>query len=336
MKNSYKNKKNLPFFVLLLLMLLVFIISASANIEQIEPMILRAGTLATSEGHYCIGLYKLAEKVHEFSDGKITIEVYPDGVLGGERDLLEAVGLGTLDIAVAASAVVSNFSPDFKLFDLPYLVTDRQQVYNFVDGPMGRVLLDTLKPSGIHGLGIWEDGFRQFQNIVKEVVHPEDLKGIKLRVIESTVAQDIWVALGAFPIPMAWPEVFPSLQQGVINAIEIPLTGMYDNKSYEVVDYLSLTGHIYGPAVCAINNDLWESFSDEVKEIFIEAEVYAREEERAWCIEKEATLIQFFKEEGIKVTEVDKNEWKEACTSVYEKYKNVAKPEYIEALTGNK
>lgn len=297
-----------------------------------EKIIIRLGTATEPTSVYNIGADEFARLLNEYTNGKVEVEIYPSGQLGSERDLIEGVSLGTLEMTVGASAPFTNFSEDFKVFDLPYLVTDLEKAYEIMDGEVGQSILATLEPKGIKALGFWENGFRHLTNNKKEMVHPEDAAGMKIRVMESPIHIATWEQLKTIPTPMAWGEVFTALQQNTIDGQENPLVIFYTAKLYEVNKYLSMTSHCYSPSVIIINSDVFNSYPQDVQDAILRAEKEARKFQRETSQRMAVELVEKIKAEGVTITEVDVEEWKEACMPVYEKLKDEIKPELIEAF----
>jgi tripartite ATP-independent transporter DctP family solute receptor len=300
--------------------------------KSLKKITLRMGTVQNVNSNFNKGLNVMADAIKKYSNGNITMKVFPDGQLGAERDMIEGVSLGTIEMCMVSSAPLANFSSDFLLFDLPYLVTNREKAYRVFDGKIGRSILDTLKAKGIYAFSFWENGYRNITNNKKPIVHPADMKGMKIRVMENEVQQATFKALGAFPTPMAWPEVFTALEQGVIDAQENPMVAIASTKIYEIQKYVTLTGHVYTPGVVLINAKLFNSFSKETRKIIRKAEAEARVWERNYSEELDAKLIQELKAKGIVFTKVKKAEWKAAVQPVYAQYKNKINQNFVKAF----
>lgn len=306
----------------------------SANTEQSDKVIvLRAGSTMPKEGNYIKGLEVFKEKVEEYTNNRVEVKIFPNSELGNERDLIEGVALGTIEMCISSTGPLPNISPDFMVFDLPFIIADRKYAYEVMDGDLGNKILGTLEPKGIKALGFWENGFRYITSN-KPIIHPEDAKGLKIRTMENDVHIETFKQLGANPTPMAWSEVFTALQQGTIDAHENAMTTIDTAKIYEVQKYLSLTGHFYSPAVVMINKKLFDSFPKDIQDAILKAEKEARAWERNYCEELDVTLVKAVKDKGMQVTEVDKAEWQKACAGVYEAFKDKINPEYIKVLSG--
>lgn len=317
-----------------IMLAVLFISVASASFAK-DPIVLRIGMTTEIGGHYHSGAVYFKEHVEKYTNGKVRVDIFPSSQLGNERDLVEGVGMGFIEMCVVSTGPLPNFSPDFMIFDLPYIFKDRDEAFKTMDGEVGAEILKSLEPKGIKALGFWENGFRHISNNKKSITHPEDVKGMKIRTMENPIHQASFKTLGATPTPMAWSEVFVALQQGVIDGQENPLVIMYTTKLYEIQKYISLTGHFYSPAVCMISKQIFDSFPIEIQEAIIKAEKEARDYERQFSAKLDEQLVESLKKEGVTIIEVDKEEWKNACTPVYDQFKSQINPKYLEAILGN-
>lgn len=299
-----------------------------------DVIVIRLGTATEPDGHYVRGAKLFEEKVEEYTNGKVDVQIFPSSQLGNERDLIEGLSLGTVEMTVSSTGPLPNFSKDFMVFDLPFIVTDREQAYEVMDGEIGQEILASLEPIGIKALGFWENGFRNLSNGKKEIVTPEDVKGMKIRTMENPIHIATFELLGAIPTPMAWGEVFTALQQGTIDGQENPLVIFNTNKLHEAQKYLSMTGHFYSPAVMMISKAAFDGYPADVQEAIIKAEKEARDWERAYSQQMDAELGTVIAGNGVTITEVDKALWQEACSPIYEKFSDQINPEYIDALLG--
>lgn len=233
-----------------------------------KNIILKAGHAAspTNTGHKAFEF--MAKQLKEKTNGRISMEIFPSAQLGSERELVESIQLGNVDITFVSSAVLGSFNPEFFALDIPFLFKDRASVYRVLDGKIGKDLLNSLDKVGIKGLTYWENGFRQLTNNKKEIHSPSDLAGMKMRVMENEVHLAAWKEIGANPSPLAFGELFTALQQGTFDAQEGPINLFYDMKFNEVQKYISITNHVYSPWPILINPDVYEQFSANDKAIF--------------------------------------------------------------------
>lgn len=279
----------------------------------------KVGTTTAPEGHYVKGLVEMQKLLEEYSNGEMTLDIYPNSQLGNERDMMENVGMGVQEMCLISTGPIPNFVPDFAVLDLPYLFENEDEAYEVLDGEIGTSLLEQLEGQGIYGVGFWENGFREITNDKKEIKVPEDLKGMKIRTMENNVHMETYNALGATSTPMAWSEIFTALQQGTVDGQENPIAIIESAKVYEVQKYVTMTDMLYSPCVLMIAQSTYDGLSDAQKEAFDKAAEEAKTYQRDYSRNYNKDAIATMKEAGVTVTEVDKEVWKEAASVVYDK-----------------
>jgi len=246
-----------------------------------QKLVIKVGHAATESNTGHKGLLRFNELLSAKTDGRITLDIYPNSQLGSERELIESIQLGSVGMAFVSSAPLGNFKKEFFALDLPFAFKDHETVYRVLDGEVGQMLLGSLDDINIKGIGFWENGFRQFSNSKIPVRTPDDLRGIKMRTMENEVHIAAWKELGANPAPLAFGELFTALQQKTFDAQETPINLFYDMKYFEVQKFITKTGHLYSPFVILMNKSVYEGLSDAdkqaVAEAFEEAKRYQRE-----------------------------------------------------------
>jgi tripartite ATP-independent transporter DctP family solute receptor len=281
-------------------------------------MTLKLATVTPTKHAYNDGAREFARLVKEGTNGEVEIKVYPGGQLGkGERELLEGMQMGIIDIAVTSTGPLSNFSPDMGVVDLPFLFLSNEHVDKVLDGPVGRNLLDGLEKANLKGLAFMENGFRNFTNSARPLEKPEDLKGLKFRTMENPVHLASVRSIGAQAVPMSWGEVYTSLQTGVIDGQENPVAIIWVNKMNEVQKYLSLTGHFYSPAPLTMSKRKFDKLKPEWQELFIKAALEAAAFERKVIRDAEIKQVEDLKSWGMDVRTVDKQLFVEAMKPAY-------------------
>lgn len=269
-----------------------------------------------------IALEKLAEIVAAKSKGDLKIEIYPDRQLGEEREMVEGLQLGTVDMAVVSTGPLVAFVPSLGTVDLPFLFKSSDHAYKVLDGEVGQDLLAKFKDRGIVGLAWWENGWRSLTS-KKEVKSPADLKGMKLRTMQNPVHIAAFKELGASPIPMVWGEVFTSLSQGVIDAQENPVTIVYSNSLWEVQKYMTLTRHVYGPHLVLFSQQAWDRLTPAQRTILEESLVEATAYQRQTSARLEAEQLKLLAAKGMIVEEVDITPFQEATANTASAFKNI-------------
>ncbi len=209
-----------------------------------------------------LGWEKFKEELEKNSD-EFEVQIYPNQQVGGDREMTEAVQLGSLTMTSPSSSPLAAFEKDFFILDAPFLFANRAEVFAALDGDMGNQLYAKLPAISLVGLAYWENGFRNLTNSRNEVREPKDVEGLKLRTMENAIHLAAWKAMGANPTPMAFGELFTALQQKTVDGQENPFGQIYDNKFYEVQPYITRTQHVYTPFMVICNAEWWEDLSPE-------------------------------------------------------------------------
>jgi tripartite ATP-independent transporter DctP family solute receptor len=273
------------------------------------------------DSHYGDGGQAFADKMAELSDGSITINLKPAGALGGERDVIEGMQIGTVDLAISSTGPIGNFIPDVYALDFPFLFKGYEQAHEVLDGPIGQGLLDEFQEHGLVGLAWGENGFRNITNSIHPIKTPADLKGLKLRTMENQVHIAAFEAAGASPTPMSWTEVLTSLAQGTIDGQENPIPVLVANHMWEIQKYVTLTQHVYSPAVIVMSKVRWDGLSEEQQAWFVEAGKAAAAATRATVAKNEANGVALLRDNGMEVIEsVDTAAFAAAVQPAYEQY----------------
>ena len=267
-------------------------------------------------------MIKMGEDMAKFSGGKLLLEIYPNQQLGTERECLELLQIGSLDMTKVSAGIMENFAPNMKIFGLPFLFRDREHSFRVLDGPIGRQLLDEGEKYWLKGLGYYDAGSRSFYTKEKSINAPEDLVGLKIRVMESVTAMDMVRSLGGSPTPISWGELYTSLQQGVVDGAENNPPSFYLSRHYEVCKYYSLDEHTVLPDVLIIGTQLWNRLTEEERQWLQEAVdnsvLYQR---KLWAV-SEAKALEEVQKAGVIITRPDKTLFSNKVDVIYEKYKN--------------
>ena len=289
------------------------------------------------EDHYTHkALLEMKAYVEEKSEGRLIIEIYPNGQLGGDRQMIEACQMGTLDMCNATTASFSASCPTAGLFDLPFLFANDEEAYKVLDSEIGEDILASIneEASGYRALSFGVSGLRHITNNIRPIHTPEDLKGIKLRTMENSIHLDMFRTLGANPTPMSISEVFTSLQQNIIDGQENPIANIYSYKFNEVQKYLSLTGHIYMPQLDIISTATWDNLPEDLQAILMEGETVRRDAQRNYAKDFDASALA----EIEKTTEVNEltaeelDQFRTACAPIYDKYKDQIGAELVDSV----
>jgi TRAP-type transport system periplasmic protein len=267
--------------------------------------------------HQGIGIDTFAKEVEKRTAGRIKIQPFYAGSLGGERESIEAVQLGTQELTFTSTGPVPNFVPDARILDIPFLFRDKAHARAVLDGPIGQEMLTKFEPKGFKALAWGENGVRHMTNSKRAVNSPDDLKGLKMRTMENPVHVAAYKGFGIVTTPMAFPEVFTALQQGTVDGQENPLSVIMSAKFDQVQKHLSLTGHVYSPAIFLMNKDAFEKLSAADKVIFMESAKEAVKANRARVDEDDTKGVSELRSKGMNVIEnVDKSKFVGALTTV--------------------
>lgn len=291
------------------------------------------GHSLSAESHYGVGAEAFLTTLEELSGGAFTGEQSPAGVLGGERDMIEGLQIGSIDVVITSTGPLGNFVPEVYALDLPFLFRDYDHARRTLDGDIGQELLAKIDENNLVGLAWSENGFRHVTNSRRPVNGPADLEGLKLRTMENRVHMAAFQEMGASPTPMAFPELFTALQQGVVDGQENPVTVITATKFWEVQDYVSLTGHVYSPAVVLASPVLMDGLSDEEKGWFYEAARASAAATRAEVNRLEDAGVAMLRENGMEViTDIDKAPFRALAERSYSVYTDEYGSEMVERI----
>jgi tripartite ATP-independent transporter DctP family solute receptor len=283
--------------------------------------IVKIGYATTATSHYGVGTTVFCDDIEKGTQGRYKCQQFPSSALGGEREMIEAVQLGTLDIVNTSTGPVGNFVPEVKIVDIPFLFRDYAHARKVMDGPIGQDILTKFPAKGLVALAWTENGFRHMTNNKRSIVKPEDASGLKMRTMENKVHMEGYRAFGIQPTPMAFPEVFGALQQGTVDGQENPIPVILASKFSQVQKHLSLTGHVYSPALLITSPRLMNKLSDADKKVFYAAAKNASTAQRKKVNEDEDNGIAQLEKEGMTVVrKVDGQAFRNALIAPYAEY----------------
>lgn len=311
----------MKFKLILVLSLSSFVLLTSCgNISDTRIIKLAHGLDVNHSVHKA--MVKMGEDLVEISGGKIKIEIYPSQQLGTERECIELLQIGSLDMTKVSVGVMENFAPKMKVFGLPFLFRDRAHSFKVLDGPIGQELLDEGTKYWIKGLGYYDAGSRSFYTKDKPINSPSDLKGLKIRVMESVTAMNMINSLGGSATPISWGELYTSLQQGVVDGAENNPPSFYLSRHYEVCKYYSLDEHTVLPDVLIIGTHLWDRLSDQEKKWLKQAVDSSVVYQRKLWAEAEKEALEEVQKAGVKIIYPDKTLFSNEVKDVYSELEN--------------
>jgi tripartite ATP-independent transporter DctP family solute receptor len=281
-----------------------------------------------------VGAKKFAELVKQRTNGQVEIKVFPAGQLGGERAIIEGVQLGTIEMSFTTTGAIGGFAPEFQVLDLPFLFPSYESAYTYLDGEQGKKLLALLDRKGIHGVVYLENGWRNFTSSKRPINTPADVKGQKIRVMESPMYMGLISTLGGSPTPMAYPELPNALLQKVIDGQENPSVNIYSAKMYESQPWMTQDQHTYNVMIYKVNRKVWNSLPKDIQKVLEETAVEVSNFQRKLNRECDDDFIAKLKAKGMKVhtlTAAERKAFETALQPMYVKGKQLAGAAWVDA-----
>ncbi len=264
----------------------------------------------------------MGEDLLKRSGGRMRLEIYPNQQLGSEREILELLQIGTLDMTKVSVATLENFAPKTRILGLPYLFRDRPHAFAVLDGPIGQELLDDGLQYWLRGLGFYDAGYRSFYTMDRPVAHPDDLQGMKVRVMESVTAINMVRSMGGSPTPISWGELYTALQQGVVDAAENNPPSFYLARHYEVCKYYALDEHTFSPDVLIAGTRFWETLTPQQQQWVRESARLSIGYQRELWARAETEALDAVRDAGVTITTPDKEPFAEKSRGAYELYES--------------
>jgi len=279
---------------------------------------LKINIALAQNSHYGVAIDTFAREVERRTSGRYKVQTFYSSALGAERESVEGVQLGTLDLTLNSTGPLPNFVPEVAILDIPFLFRDYAHARAVLDGPIGQELLGKFPAKGMVGLAWAENGFRHMTNSKHAVNVPDDLRGLKMRTMENPIHIEAYRQFGILPTPMAFTEVYTALQQGTVDGQENPLSVITAAKLDQVQKYLSLTGHVYSPAVFLMNKAQWDKLSAIDKQAFLEAATEGVKANRARVDDDERKAVAELRAKGMTVAEnIDRTKFQAALGPAY-------------------
>ncbi len=294
-------------------------LSGCGQLEKIRTIKLAHGLDVNHSVH--LAMVKMGVDLQELSGGSLRLEIYPSQQLGTERQCLELLQIGSLDMTKVSVGVLENFAPKMKVLGLPFLFRDRQHSFDVLDGPIGKMLLNDGEKYWLKGLGYYDAGSRSFYTKDKPINSPEDLNGLKIRVMESVTSMDMVTSFGGSPTPISWGELYTALQQGVVDGAENNPPSFYLSRHYEVCKYYSLDEHTVLPDVLLAGTHLWNRLSPQEKGWLTQAVENSINYQRKLWMESEEEALLAVQQAGVTIIRPDKTLFSEKVRSNYEQYR---------------
>ena len=308
-------KPHINFYLILFIMLLVGCNSNSSK------RIIRLGHGLDISHSVHQAMVKADGYLNELSQGEMRIQIYPNQQLGSERECLELLQIGSLDMAKVSGAVMENFAPKLKIFGLPFLFDNKEHLFKVLDGPIGKELLSEGEDFWLKGIGYYDSGSRSFYTRERPVENPKDLEGLKIRVQESASAFEMVKQLGASPTPISWGELYTAIQQGVIDGAENNPPSFYLSRHYEVCKYYIVDEHTMIPDILLVSTHLWNRMSLQEQQWLQKAIDLSVPYQRELWIKSENESLKAIIDAGVVVSYPEKVAFQEATLPMFESFK---------------
>lgn len=299
-------------------LLLVFLFTACEKNTDVKVMYLAHTLPQTHPVHK--GILEFKKSLKEKSGGKMDLKVFPDGQLGSEREVLELLQIGSVAITKVSAATLSNFVPEYHVLGIPYLFKDKQQQFDVLEGEIGKSILEKGSKFWLRGLCYYDAGSRSFYTSNKAIRTPEDLKGLKIRVMNNQMAINMVDALGGSATPMAYGELYTAIQQGVVDGAENNPPSFVSSNHYEVSKYYTLDQHSSVPDVLLIGTKYWNKLSDEEKIWVQEAADESSQAQKKFWNESVEESMAIAKKSGVEIIIPEKALFQEQSKSVLETF----------------
>lgn len=287
-----------------------------------DKVVLKVGMLGTTDYFYYKGAKRMADLASERSEGRLELQLFPNQALGNERDMIEGMQLGTVDMAIINTPLLASFDPRFMLFDMPFLFNDWNHVRKVLSGEVGQQLMKALEPKGLKAFAFSTAGFRHVLNHRREVRTPDDLKGLKIRTLDNPVHVAIMNAMGANATPMQYGEVATALRQKTIDGLDFQLGSTATEKMYEVNKYMALTGHVFTGVIYLASLKRFNALPRDLQKTLSEAAAAGANAETELFNKFEEDARGLLQKNGMIVVDVNKAPFRTRAGSVYEKFQD--------------
>ncbi len=315
-------RRNTYILVPALLFLGIFLLTGTSScILQKQKKVLKLAHSLPTDHPVHKAMVFMADRLKELSGGRLTIQIYPSGQLGSEQQCVELVQIGSLSMTKVSAAVMESFADDYKVLGLPYLFRSKQHAFKVLDGEIGRNILLSTEKRWIRGLCFYDAGSRSFYTVSKPIHKPEDLKGLKIRVMKSKTALEMVKAMGGSPTPLSWGELYTALQSGVVDGAENNPPSFYTSHHYEVCKFYTLDEHTTVPDVLIINEKIWRKLSEQEQKWLQQAANESVLVERKLWAESVKKSLDAVKKAGVEIIIPDKSLFRAKVAPVYQEYR---------------
>lgn len=304
-----------PLFILLL----TFFASACSDQKKNKEIKLAHGLSEDHAVHK--GMVDFAERVKNKSKGKLTVGIYANGQLGSESQCLELLQIGSLGITKVSAAVMESFAPKYKVLNLPYIYKSKAHRFAVQDGPIGQEILNSGEEYWLKGLCFYDAGSRSFYTTNKPIHSPDDVSGLKIRVMKSITASKMISEMGGSPVPISWGELYTALQQGVVDGAENNPPSFYLSRHYEISKYYTLDEHAGIPDVLVISTIVWNRLTEQEQAWVKEAATESVAVQRAYWNESEEESLNAVKAAGVEIITPEISDFAKSTQVIIQEFK---------------
>ena len=288
---------------------------------QAQQKTYKIGYILSRESQLGAGATAFADEVAKRTAGRITIEQQPNAVMGGEVEMLKGMQVGTVDMAFITGAPLPNIIPEVGVFNIPFIFRDSDHAHAVLDGPLGQSYLGKFKEKDLVALAWGENGQRHLTNAKHPITQPADLKGLKLRLPQSEVMMTGFKALGADVASLPFPKLYEALQSGQFDGQENPIATILSSKFSQVQKYLTLSAHVYDPAVILVSSDVWGDLKEDERAMLTEAARIGAKASRDFAAEAQRKGAETLRQQGMEVVDkIDRVQFSAALASVRSEY----------------
>ncbi len=308
-------------------------LAPATALAQAQPVTLRLGHILNEASLYHVSATKFAEALAKNSGGRLKVEIFPNGTIGFERDLIEGMRLGTIDAGVITNAPISGFEPRMMVLDLPFIFKSREAAFKVMDGDIGKRLFGYLEAQNLKGLAFFDAGWRTVVSTKKALTKPEDYAGTRFRVLESPLYVATFKSLGVNPTPMNFGEVYTGLRQGTIDSLDLPIYAVHAAKFYEVAKYMALTEHMLTPVVLMMSNAKFKSLPPDLQQAVLKSAQEVTALQRKIAEDTNADLLNKLRDLKMDIVAVpDKRPFQDRMQAVYREFEGKIGKDLIQAV----
>jgi tripartite ATP-independent transporter DctP family solute receptor len=318
---------------ILLTLLATAVLAPGSALAQAQPITLRLGHILNETSLYNVSAIKFNEALEKNSGGRLKLQIFLNGTLGFERDLIEGMRLGTIDAAVVTSAPIAGFEPRMMVLDLPFIFKTRESAFKVMDGEIGKRLFGYLEAQNLKGLAYFDAGWRTVVSTKKAMIRPEDYPGTRFRVLENPLYVATFKALGVNPTPMNFGEVYTGLRQGTIDSLDLPIYAVHTAKFYEVAKYMALTEHMLTPVVLMMSNAKFKALPADLQQVVIKSAQEITAWQRQTAEATNADLLNKLRDLKMEIVPVaDKRPFQDKMQVVYKEFEGKIGKDLIQAV----